>query len=369
AGPGIGMSTSRTRIEIEINFSGDGWPDFVTSDGARNTGDIPGEIYLYLNPGAAGGHTNPWTRITVYSGNVRHQNDMRLVDMDGDGRLDIIERTWSSERVVVALQNANINTWTVRTFDTGETGKPEGISAGDVDGDGENEIILSGVYWDNPGGWRTGNPVQYPIDVNFVQEEVKSAVGDIDNDGDNDVYMGSPEGAFVYLAWYENTGLNPSGGVNFTKHIIKDNFGKCHMVELIDIDKDGDLDLCTGQSFGEDGCLIFYNNNNGASWTEQDFDPSGNFYTGIIADLDMDGDLDAVGPSGFYDPVYYYYNQTPGSPPDAPTNISLSLLNGLEVSLDWTDVADNEGSYEIQRLENGIWQNLPNQPANTNSFL
>ncbi|MEO0470629.1 MAG: LamG-like jellyroll fold domain-containing protein [Bacteroidota bacterium] len=364
----IGTSDGGPYAARVADINGDGWPDFVTSDGARNAGDIPGEIYLYLNPGAGGNHTAQWQRITVYSGNVRHQNDMRIADMDGDGRLDIIERTWSSERVVVALQNANINNWTVRAFDTGENGKPEGISAGDIDGDGENEIVLSGVYWDNPGGWRTGNPVEYSIDPLFVQEEVKSAVGDIDNDGDNDVYMGSAEGAFKFLAWYENTGIGMNGGVSFTKHIIKNNFGKCHMVELIDVDQDNDLDLCTGQSFGEKGCLIFYNNNNGSSWTEQDFDPNGGFYTGIIADLDGDGDLDAVGPKGFYDPIFYYYNQSPVSPPDPPTNLSANLVNGLQIDLSWTDEADNEGSYQIERNDGGGWQPIATIAANSETY-
>ncbi|MEM6803756.1 MAG: LamG-like jellyroll fold domain-containing protein [Bacteroidota bacterium] len=366
----LGTSDGGPYAARVADINADGWPDFVSSDGARNSGDIPGEIYVYLNPGASGNVMGNWQRITVYSGNVRHQNDMRIADMDGDGRLDIVERTWSSERVVVALQNANINSWTVRAFDTGENGKPEGVSAGDVDGDGEQEIILSGVYWDNPGGWRSGNPIEYPIDANFIKEEVKSAVGDIDNDGDNDVYMGSAEGAFVYLAWYENLGINPDGSVNFNKHIIKDNFGKCHMVELIDIDKDGDLDLCTGQSFGETGCLIFYNNNNGDTWTEQDFDPSGGFYTGIIADLDQDGDLDAVGPMKFYGGgSYYYLNQSPQDPPEAPENLNLSLLEGKSISLSWDDQADNEASYEIQRkVGNTPYQNLIILAANTASF-
>lgn len=308
----LGVSDGNPYAARTADLNADGWPDWITSDGARQEGDYPGELYVYLNPGSPEAAKETWQRITVYEGEVRHQNDMRIADMDGDGRLDIIERTWSSERVVVAMQNADISNWTVRVFDTGETGRPEGISAGDIDGDGEREIVLSGVYWDNPGGWRNGDPIEHIIDPTFVQEEVKSAVGDIDGDGDNDVYMGSAERGFVYLAWYEHMGKNEAGGIDFEKHLIKDDFGKCHMVELIDVDQDGDLDLCTGRSFGEDGCLIFYNNGNGGEWTEQNFDPSGGLYTGIVADLDGDGDLDVVGPDDFYqNGVHYYFNETP----------------------------------------------------------
>lgn len=332
------------------DINDDGWPDFITSDGER-TGTNTGEVYVYLNPGAGGDPKvkADWTRITVYSGAVYHQNDLRVVDVDGDGRLDIIERTWASQRVVVAMQNANINSWTVRVFDTGETGKPEGISAGDIDGDGEIEIVLSGVYWDNPGGWRTGAPVEYLIDSQFqgsTYGKVKSAVGDIDNDGDNDVYMASAEGSDRYIAWYENKGLLPSGGVSLERHIIKNNFGKCHMVQLIDIDQDGDLDIATGRSFGQKGLLVFYNEytpEDGVSWTEQNYDPTGEIYTGVVADLDGDSDLDVVGPSKFYGGnVRYYKNLTPVDPPVplevSPASLSFPVAGGSDsVTITTTD--------------------------------
>lgn len=368
----LGFSDGGPYAAAAADVNGDGWVDFVTSDGARNEG--PGELYLYLHPGNATDASNEWERITIYSLNVYHQNDMRIVDMDQDGRLDVIVRTWSSNRVAIAFQNADINNWTARTFDTGETGKPEGISAGDIDGDGEQEMVLSGVYWDNPTGWRTGTPVEYEVDPEFIQEEVKSEVVDIDGDGDNDIYMGSAEKGFVFLAWYENTGVNPDGGVNLTRHMIKDNFGKCHMVKWADMDLDGDLDLCTGQSFGETGCLIFYNNNNGTSWTEQDYDPSGGLYTGVVVDLDNDGDLDVVGPNGFYDPVFVYYNQlfsagSPVDPPVAPTNLMGTLDNGVSVSLSWTDNSDNESGFQLERNDGSAWQLLQLLPAETTVYV
>ncbi|MBX2870139.1 MAG: VCBS repeat-containing protein, partial [Acidiferrobacterales bacterium] len=350
----IGESDGGPYAAQVADINADGWLDFITSDGARTANDIPGHLYVYLNPGENGNVTDEWNRITVYTGNVRHQNDLRIADMDNDGRLDIIERTWSSERVVVAMQNANINNWTVRAFDTGESGTPEGISAGDIDGDSEMEIVLSGVYWDNPGGWRSGDPIEHTIDTNFVGAtygKVKSAVGDINNDGLNDIYMGSAEGSDRYLAWYENTGnTTPTGGVELVKHIIKDNFGKCHMVQLVDIDQDGDLDLATGRSFGQNGLLIFYNNNNGESWTEQDYDATGTIYTGVVADLDKDGDFDVVGPSRFYGGnVRYYINESnviPANPLQVePTSLSFSASGGSEsisitTEVGWTASSD-----------------------------
>lgn len=353
----IGQSDGGPYAAQVADINGDGWPDFVTSDGQRNAPDSAngeaGELYVYLNPGATGDPKQLWQRVTVYSGNVYHQNDLRVADMDGDGRLDIIERTWSSERVVVALQNANINNWTVRVFDTEETGKPEGISAGDIDGDDENEIVLSGVYWDNPGGWRSGDPIEHLIDSQFqgsTYGKVKSAVGDIDGDGDNDIYMASAEGADRYLAWYENNGPNTSGGVQLQRHIIKNNTGKFHMVQLVDVDRDGDLDVATGRSFGSKGVYIFYNTTtpDGVTWTEQNFDTNGEIYTGVVADLDGDSDLDVVGPSKFYGGnVRIYKNESPGEP--------------LVVTPDSLDFSAVGGSQTVAVSTNDNWNGIPDQ--------
>ncbi len=353
----LGTSNGGPYAARVADINGDGWPDFVTSDGARNEGDLPGHIYLYINPADKNEVKTAWKRIIIYSGNVRHQNDMRIIDMDGDGLLDIIERTWSSERVVIAFQNEDIEQWTVRPFDTGEKGKPEGISAGDVDGDGEMEMVLSGVYWDNPDGWRQGQPEEYLIDEQFVQEEVKSAVGDIDLDGDNDIYMASAERDYVYLAWYENTGKNEDGGINFKRHMIKDNFGNCHMVELVDMDHDGDLDISTAQNFGDSGCLIFYNEHKGASWKEVNIDPTGSFYTGIAKDLDKDGDIDLVGPDKFYGFVHYYLNENDKSPPTPEEPKGIQFINVML-----------EGYYLAEQQEMGIGLNSQGLLPTTQPF-
>ena len=48
----IGDSDGGPYAARVADMNADGYPDFVTSDGARQTGDYPGHVYLYLHPGA-----------------------------------------------------------------------------------------------------------------------------------------------------------------------------------------------------------------------------------------------------------------------------------------------------------------------------
>jgi hypothetical protein len=292
------------------DMNGDGWPDIVATDNARDAG--PGELFVFIHPGNAANAAvaGEWRRVLVYSIDVWHQNDLEVADMDGDGRPDIIVRTRSPQnRVVIAFQNADISAWTTRSFATGETAsQPEGLGIGDITGDGSREIVLSGVFWDNP-NWRTGAVTEHMIDPAFVGAEVKSKVGDLNGDGLNDIVMSKAEGnSKRYLAWYRNTG-NPKGGeAAWEKNILWDNVTNIHALAIADFNGDGLPDIFAGQAFADQTCTIFYNQKQAASWVKQTLPGPVGMYVVSVVDLDGDGNLDLVGPRGWNDQVNVRYN-------------------------------------------------------------
>jgi tetratricopeptide (TPR) repeat protein len=115
-----------------------------------------------------------------------------------------------------------------------------GIAAGDIDGDGDIDLCITGFgttgnsqLWLNNGGGVFQNK------ASLAQKGISPCFGDVDNDGDLDLLLGRT-GSDLYL---ENDGKG-----NFKKNVVSP-ATKADLItpfaRLLDIDSDGDLDLLT----------------------------------------------------------------------------------------------------------------------------
>ncbi len=129
--------------------------------------------------------------------------------------------------------------------------------------------------------------------------------GDIDRDGDLDLTSGDATDNFLY--WYENDGEG-----HFTRHFIqKDDPGWFERHDLGDIDGDGDLDIAIVKNqVGE----LFWFENSGQPreeklWTKHaistDFKRA---YDIALKDIDGDGDLDAAASNYVSQQVVWFEN-------------------------------------------------------------
>ena len=223
-------------------------------------------------------------------GNTR---DMKLADVNGDGRPDLLTVNY------LGTSRLQLNNGTTTPFGDAITLDAtqfltSAVTVGDMNSDGRPDLIL-GVYnqsnkiYINQGG---SNPFPTGLSIGSgdTRPTVDMEVADFDRDGDLDLYSGNL--GQVNRVYMNHGNRVAFSGLRATALDVQRNTRK---MVVGDLDRDGRLDLVTA-SFGE--AERFYRNNG----SEQPFDAGHDFAAGdtnnttdaALADLDRDGDLDLI---------------------------------------------------------------------------
>ena len=281
------------------DMDGDGDLDVIVPN-SDNAGSK--SLWWFENPLAGGGdpETDGFTRHVVWSASDSHIKDVSVADFDGDSKQDIVLRYTGT--IAVFFQNS-ADDWTRKTWSISGS---EGMGLGDLDDDGDMDVIVNGVWYQNPrnrsDAWTTRTIGSYTQGT-----DCRVQAADMNEDGRDDPLFSNSESSGHDVSWYSAT--DPLNGP-WTEHVIG-SVDYCHTLQAGDVDGDGDIDVVAGSmpQASTDEVVLFENTGGSASWTRHTVD-SKSTYIAKIADIGSDGDLDIVGSRSFdVAPIDFYENQ------------------------------------------------------------
>lgn len=286
-----------------VDLDGDGDLDIVISDWY-----VQKRIQWYENPRPEGDPaTEPWKHHVI--GGPRAHN-IEVGDVDLDGRLEIVtrEQAYEGNRIVVWKQSS-ANRWSKRIIDC-PIG--EGVDVGDVDGDGRLDVVIAGRWYEAPRdvlneSWEEHGFAEWTPDADV-------RLADLNKDGRSDVVLTRSEGHYR-LSWFEAPD-DPKAGwrehwaggrdSGWKEHVVDDSVDFAHSLVVRDMNNDGSPDIATAEMHqsSRKRVMVYLNERDATKWRQQVIAFTGS-HNLCVADIGNTGKLDLIGAnwSGNYQPI------------------------------------------------------------------
>ncbi len=247
---GVNNAYSECFLTYTYDFNHDGWTDVIVYG-------FPGkEVAWYENPK---GKEGLWERHVIFD--ILDNESPAFVDVTGDGKPEILCCSRGYIGYVEADWKNPAAPW--KWHPITPQGKYErythGLGCGDVNGDGRVDILEKDGWWEQPKSL-ANDPVWTKHPFAFGKGGAQMYAYDVNGDGLNDVITGISAHEYG-LAWYEQ--VRENGNITFKEHLIlnKDRsknrygvqFSQPHALDLVDMDGDGLKDLVCGKRFWAHG--------------------------------------------------------------------------------------------------------------------
>lgn len=290
-------SESFLNLGMDVNL--DGWDDVVIVD-------FPGKpAFWFENPKKE--KVNEWKRHIIADSMGVSNESPSFVDIDGDGRLDILcgDR---AKRQIVWLQaptKKGETQWKRHALSAENVKGTEqfshGIGWGDINMDGVSDVVIKDGWFEGTKDLKSGSWVFHPANLGEPCSHMQ--ILDVNGDGKNDVVSASAHALGIW--YYEQT--NENGKIDFKTQTISTTTAQTHSAIMADLNGDGKKEYITGKRYlahnGRDAgdanepilLFIAFDSKQKPYWQETIIDKdSGAGLNITVADMNKDGKLDIV---------------------------------------------------------------------------
>jgi len=270
-----------------LDVNGDGWIDHVTGKAwYENSGDPRKDEF----------------RRHVFDESLADVHDIVIGDINGDGVPDVVTLSDKNDLRWYQIADDPEKPWQWHhIFESVHSG----ISLGDLDGDGDTDIVRSDIWLENLGkgqSWESHRltPPWGNRSSAWSYNATQTEIADIDGDGRADIVICDGEISGARIAWLRSPEdpRHDRWPLNYLPTADSDERGAYHTLQIGDLDADGDLDVFSAEMEAVAGArpprwFIWENADGKGEFIEHvilDVNLGG--HLAQLGDVDADGDLD-----------------------------------------------------------------------------